>query len=244
MIRDEQWLLEEKYDGKESAAYEADKKRLDLGEPLGHIIGWQPFLGLKIYLDSKPLIPRPETEWWTEQLMSTIPKNHTRGLRFLDLCAGSGAIGCAALAQLPQAQVYFGEIDSAHASTIEKNIRENNLDRSRADIRIGSLFEPFGDMRFDIIATNPPYIPEKRILPESVSNYEPALALFAGEDGLNLIRKIIQELPRRLTENGTAWIECDSAHAATAQTVCSDQGLTAEILNDQYGTPRVIRAKI
>ena len=213
-------------------------ERLAAGEPLAYVVGWQPFLGLKMYLDSHPLIPRSETEWWTEQLLrSFVPDSP---VTFLDLCAGSGAIGCAALARIPNAQVYFGEIDPAHEATILKNIRENNLDTSRADVRIGDLFEPFGDMKFDIIAVNPPYVPTSRELPASVANYEPADALYAGEDGLDLIRRIASELPQHLAKSGTAWIECDSEHAAAAAALFTDQGFRAEIRNDQYDKPRVI----
>lgn len=179
----------------------------------------------------------------------------------LDLCAGSGAIGCAALARLPEAQVYFGEIDPAHEETIWKNIRENGLDENpafasltheasgehskasagtRAHVRIGDLFEPFGGMRFDVIAANPPYIPEERELPESVAQYEPALALRAGADGLDLIRRIARELPRYLAPGGVAWIECDSAAAAAAAALFGPHNLSAKIRTDQYGTPRVL----
>ena len=69
MTQDERWLLQEKYAGKETPEYEADKRRLAKGEPAAYVIGWQPFLGLSIHLDSRPLIPRPETEWWTELLI-------------------------------------------------------------------------------------------------------------------------------------------------------------------------------
>ncbi|MDO8407619.1 MAG: HemK/PrmC family methyltransferase [bacterium] len=254
MTHDEQWLLEEKYGGQEAAEYEVDKKRLVGGEPVAYVIGWQPFLGLKIYLDSKPLIPRPETEWWTEEMLRTMsewsgrpkggdPRTFARGaehFRFLDLCAGSGAIGCAALARLPNAQVYFGEVDPAHESTIWKNIRENNLNESRADIRIGDLFEPFTDIQFDIIAANPPYIPADRALPASVTDYEPTLALLAGEDGLSIIRRIAESLPKHLAQGGEAWIECDSSHAAAACELFAKQGFKAEIRTDQYGKPRII----
>ncbi len=239
MTRDEKWLLDEKYGGNATAEYEADKKRLALGEPLGYVIGWQPFLGLKIYLDSHPLIPRPETEWWTEQLLTHVGRR-TSYMRFLDLCAGSGAIGCAALKMLPDAEVFFGEVDSAHEATILKNIRENKLDQSRADIRIGDIFEPFGDMQFDIIAANPPYIPTGRVLPASVADYEPSLALSAGEDGLDIIRRIASDLPKHLAPGGTAWVECDSAHAAAACALFTAQDLLAEIRNDQYHKPRII----
>ena len=238
MTRDEQWLLEEKYSGVETPEYEADKKRLAAGEPLGYVIGWQPFLGLKIHLDSHPLIPRVETEWWIEQMLQTGSR-----LTFLDLCAGSGAIGCAALAKLPHARVYFGEIDPAHEATIVKNIRENHLEATRADIRIGDLFKPFAGETFDLIAANPPYIPAGRELDASVADHEPARALYSGDDGLDLIRRIAKELPDHLSPNGVAWIEVDSAHAAAACALFADRGLAAEIRTDQYGEPRVIRAK-
>ena len=287
MTRDKQWLLEEKYAGKATASFEEDKKRLATGEPLGFIIGWQPFLGLKIHLDSHPLIPRPETEWWVEQMlqgeqgdqkmgvrlglqqrarehadMSSCPhaprarqmevcKQHLAPrsapifgspcsrLKFLDLCAGSGAIGCAALARLPDARVYFGEIDPAHEATILKNIRENNLDESRAGVRIGDLFEPF-DMTFDIIATNPPYIPSGRTLDGSVADYEPAQALYAGDDGLAIIRRIAAELPQKLAPGGEAWIEVDSSHADAAAALFEERGLRTSIRTDQYGRPRTL----
>ncbi len=277
MTHDEQWLLEEKYSGVETPEYEADKKRLAAGEPLDYVIGWQPFLGLKIHLDSHPLIPRVETEWWTEQLLqesakacslrgprsatarglsdfsaekSRTPKgthradSHTeRPLTFLDLCAGSGAIGCAALARLPRARVYFGEIDPAHEATIAKNIRENALDEARADIRIGDLFGPFAGETFDLIAANPPYIPAGRELDASVADHEPARALYSGDDGLDLIRRLAKELPDHLAPSGVAWIECDSAHAEAARALFAEQGLRAEIRADQYGQPRVVCAE-
>lgn len=214
-------------------------------EPEAYQIGWQPFLGLKIYLDSRPLIPRPETEWWTDQLLTHVGRT-TSYMRFLDLCAGSGAIGCAALARLPNTQVYFGEIDPAHEATILKNIRENNLDLptgrqvNRARVKIGDLFEPFAGEQFDIVAANPPYIPDDRALPKSVSDYEPALALRAGADGLDVIRRIAHELSRHLSPKGVAWIEVDSPTAETARALFTAQGFSAEIRTDQYGRPRII----
>lgn len=208
-------------------------------EPLAYRIGNQPFLGLTIYLDSRPLIPRPETEWWAEQLLASVGfrKPH---MRFLDLCAGSGAIGCAALKMLPEARVYFGEIDPVHEATILKNIRKNNLDESRAHIYIGDLFEPFGDMRFDVIAANPPYIPLGRELPASVADYEPTIALRAGKDGLECIRRIASALPKHLAKDGIAWVECDSAHSAAACALFAAQGFSTKICNDQYDVPRFL----
>lgn len=264
LTRDEQWLLEEKYGGVETLAYENDKARLTSGEPVAYVIGSQPFLGLTIHLDSHPLIPRVETEWWTEQMLNAYvqaepgsqnsvvrlglaARSATESwlpgeapLRFLDLCAGSGAIGCSALARLLHTQIYFGEIDPAHEKTILKNIHKNNLDESRAEIRIGDLFEPFHNERFDLIAINPPYIPVDRKLEKSVSDYEPAQALFAGDDGLDLLRRIAVELPHHFTERGEAWIEIDSPHTETTQALFSAQGFSTTLRTDQYGAFRVL----
>lgn len=241
MTGDEKWLLEEKYEGVETGTFREDRARLLEGEPIAYVLNTQPFFGLTIHLDSRPLIPRPETEWWTEQLINSL-QHHAPAdaLRFLDLCAGSGAIGCAMLSRLPQAQVSFGEIDPSHEATIEKNIRENNLDGSRATIKIGDLFEPFGDEQFDVIAANPPYVPSSRELPPSVGKYEPHIALFAGDDGLGLIRRIAADLPQRLKKGGVAWIECDRGHAEATRTLFEEQGFAAEIRTDQFGRPRII----
>ena len=264
MTRDEQWLLEEKYGGFVNTHFEEDCRRLAAGEPVAYVIGHQPFLGLTIYLDSHPLIPRPETEWWTrEMLAQTTSPEPTRQfsvvglgqaarsatenwrvgggpLHCFDLCAGSGAIGCAMLARLPEAQVYFGEIDPAHEATIRKNIEMNHLDAARAHISIGDLFTPFAGQRFDLIACNPPYIPKDRALEKSVADYEPALALRSGTDGLDLIRRIVRELPEHLSKGGEAWIECDRAHAAAACALFAASGMQAVIRTDQYGVPRVV----
>lgn len=241
MTKDEAWLLEEKYGGDASApAFAADMRRLAAGEPLAYIIGVQPFLGLQISLDSHPLIPRVETEWWTEKLVQSLQEQEAAPLKFLDLCAGSGAIGCAALSRLEHARVFFGEIDPAHESTIRKNIAANGLDIGRADIRMGDLFEPFSGLRFDVIAANPPYVPAGRVLPTSVTAYEPPRALYAGEDGLELIKRLATLLPHHLAPDGIAWIECDSAHARLARELFERAGLAASVRPDQYGSPRII----
>lgn len=276
MTKEEAWLLEEKYGGVEGAGFEEDKVRLAEGEPVAYVIGWQPFLGFKVYLDSKPLIPRPETEWWVENLVGEVLRRQKEesgesreGVRLglaarsapsrgsadssftlLDLCAGSGAIGCAILKNFPTAQVSFGEIDSAHEATIRKNIRENTLDEApysaeasrgkRADIRIGDLFAPFEGERFDYIAINPPYIPESRTLETSVTEHEPALALRSGEDGLDLIRRIAEELRRHLSPGGQAWIECDSEHAEAARELFAERRFTVRVEKDQFGRDRVL----
>ena len=117
------------------------------------------------------------------------------------------------------------------------------MDENRAHISIGDLFQPFGDIKFDVIATNPPYVPEGRELPASVVDFEPALALRAGADGLEIIRRIATTARRRLAGNGVLWCECDNAHAEVARELFIAEGFSADIKNDHYGVPRIIVAR-
>ncbi len=238
-------LIEEKYGGntahKELAS---DLARLKKGEPLAYVIGHIPFLGLRINLDSHPLIPRPETEWWTELLIQNIAMH--RYVSVLDLCAGSGAIGLAVLKHCPNTHVSFGELTKEHEATIRKNIEINDLDTSRADIRIGDLFAPFLPHKhsYDVIASNPPYIPEKRSLDESVSNFEPHEALFSGADGLSVIKRILAEAPLYLKEHGELWMECDIENIEEAEALAKNTFTHTKIHTDQYGRPRVLVAQL
>lgn len=250
-LSSEELLIRDKYDGEASRVTEEDRTRLASGEPLAYVIGWIPFLGLRITLPSKPLIPRPETEWWVEDLIHSLQErtknptihggiNEVMKIRALDVCAGSGAIGCALLAKVPHMEISFGEIDPAHEATIRENIRTNGLDEARADIRIGDLFAPFTGEQFDIIATNPPYIPESRELAPDVARFEPALALRAGKDGLDLIRRIGTDAPAYIRPGGELWMEVDASHAEEARELVAAGATRAELRTDLYGRPRLI----
>lgn len=231
-------LVREKYAGDQDAeGVTADIARLSEGEPLAYVIGHQPFLGLSIGLGSHPLIPRPETEWWVEALCERIGD---APLRVLDLCAGSGAIGLALLKHCPNAHVSFAELVADHGALIQENIARNDLDASRATIRTGDLFAPFIGEQFDIIATNPPYIPEGRTLDASVTTYERREALYGGSDGLSVIRRIIEEAPRHTKE---LWMECDvdNVHEA-ARLMIQGKAHTTDVRTDQYGRPRLVVA--
>jgi release factor glutamine methyltransferase len=246
--KDIELLIRDKYEGTAAPAeLQADLARLAAGEPLAYVNGWLPVLALKIWLDSKPLIPRPETEWWTELLIAHLKERYgNRPFRLLDLCAGSGAIGLSVLSQCPNALVSFGELIPEHVEDIRTNIRKNNLDANRADIRVGDLFAAFaaqGPTQFDIIVSNPPYIPSSRELPKSVTAHEPATALFAGADGLDLIRSIVTHSPVHLFPDGELWVECDIENAEETVDLAREHGATnAELRTDAYGRPRLVVA--
>lgn len=235
-------LICDKYDGDAHAVTDDDRARLTAGEPLAYVIGWIPFLGVTVHLDSHPLTPRPETEWWTERLINTLRKR-TKPFTFLDLCAGSGAIGLAVLKHLPNARVTFAEIDQDHVTLIQKNIEVNGLDESRATLHSGDLFAPLGTTRFDVIATNPPYVPEERALPKSVSAFEPYQALRAGPDGLSVIKRIAEQAPQHLTTPGVLWLECDTEHTQEAAVLIRrTTGARTEVHADQFGRSRLVVA--
>lgn len=240
--RDLELLIRDKHAGDRTQDLSADLARLKEGEPLAYVIGWVPFLGLRVLLDSKPLIPRPETEAWTEDLIGRLRERFGKEpFHMLDLCAGSGAIGLSVLQAFPAARVTFGEIVPAHADLIRKSLAENALDAARAVVVASDLFASILPGRFDIIATNPPYVPEARTLDVSVTGFEPGVALYGGPDGLALIRTIAAEAASRLAAGGELWMECDIANIDEAAALVGSRGaLRTEIRTDPYGRPRVV----
>lgn len=240
-MTDQDFLIRDKYAGDTSIDLSEDLVRLHAGEPLAYVIGWIPFLGLRIELNSRPLIPRPETEWWTEALCAHLEERFGENpFSLLDLCAGSGAIGLAVLARFPNAHVTFAELVPEHVVQIRKNLEVNGLDANRAAIRTSDLFEQVSE-KFDVIASNPPYIPSGRVLDTDVTAHEPEVALYAGEDGLSLIRRIAKETPEHLHNKGELWMECDIDNIEEAKNLLlAHEATYAELRTDLYGRPRVV----
>jgi release factor glutamine methyltransferase len=237
---DEAWLLIEKYQNIKSAAYDADCERLRNGEPLAYIIGHIPFLHTIISLDSHPLIPRTETEYWVEYVIKRIHAHKTTSsLQILDLCAGSGCIGVAIGNALPDTAIDFIELDEAHIPTIQKNCQHNHLASERVRIIASDLFAAISPQnQYHHIVSNPPYIDtELDRTDESVKKYEPALALYGGTFGLALIAPIILKAPHYLQPNGTLWLEHEPEQVLPIAELAA--GLfSVTTHNDQYGVPR------
>lgn len=238
MPKEEQWLLNEKYNGLTCDEFYADCKRLALGEPLGYLIGHIPFLGATIYLDSKPLIPRPETEFWVEQACRVIREIGSISPRILDLCAGSGCIGVAVAMAVPDSHVDFSEIDAVHLPTILKNVQANDIANDRVSIFHTNLLEglPGG---YDFILTNPPYIDMSlNRTDENVLTHEPYLALSGGLAGMEIIEDVIKRAPLYLRLKGQLWIEHEPEQVSSISSLAKLHGFSYAVHTDQYGIER------
>ncbi|MEK7135379.1 MAG: HemK family protein methyltransferase [Patescibacteria group bacterium] len=206
-----------------------------MSEPEAYRIGSIPFIHTEIYLDSHPLIPRTETEYWVDLAIKEIKTSGIQNPKVLDLCAGSGCIGVAVLKEIPEALVDFAEIDEAHHLTIQKNIVENQLDATHTRILGGDLFENITD-QYDFILSNPPYIDPalKERVGESVKQYEPEKALYGGEKGLEIINRILAQLPSYLKPGGFLCLE----HEPEQVEALSKHPLYLESEEDQFGVLR------
>ncbi len=206
---------------------------LKSSEPEAYEIGYIPFLGATIWLDSRPLIPRVETEYWVEQFATMQPSG-----RALDLFAGSGCIGIAILKRTNMT-VDFGEKEERHLSTIERNIRENGIDQRRAHVIQTDVWSRI-TRRYDYVLANPPYLSRSRMdrVQRSVLEHEPNNALFAGDDGFELIGKTISGLPAHLVSGGQCWIEHEPEHIERIASTATPLGLRTKTHKDQYGVER------
>ncbi len=242
------WLLREKHGGVQSADFFSDCKRLAEGEPIDYVIGWCEFLGCRIDLSERPLVPRPETEWWVEKIVQSAKckaqSNERRHLRVLDLFSGSGCIGIVVLKHLPHARVDFADIESSCLAQIRKNAELNCVAPERYRVLRSDVFSAIIG-RYDMIFANPPYVAEhtasERLAP-SVREFEPHRALFAGVDGLDYIRVVLRNASRFLAPRGFLAMEFDDTQADEVVGLLKRSGLYGSIHCDQYGRARYLLA--
>lgn len=175
-----------------------EEKQLQEGRPIQKIIGFIDFDNLKIDVSYDVLIPRYETQEVLNKALEYISKES----KVLDLCCGSGYIGLT-IKQKKNSDVVLSDISDEAILQTKKNALDNNLDVS---IIKSDLFTNI-KQKFDVIVSNPPYIPEPNKLDDSVINHEPHLALFGGLDGNHFYKKIIKEAPNFLNNNGTLVLE-------------------------------------
>ncbi len=208
-------------------------------EPLQYILGSQPFYGREMLVGEGVLIPRADTESVCEQALALIPEDES--VRVLDLCCGSGALGIALALERPRARVWASDISEKALTWAEKNVRRN---RAPVTLLRGDLWEAAAGMTFDVVVSNPPYIPEGEmpLLQEEVKR-EPALALCGGADGLETFRRILSGLGEHLVPGGALCLECGDDETGALLGLLSPRFDLAFAFNDLSGRPRGVSGK-
>lgn len=208
---------------------------LNSNEPADYIIGHIPFLNAKIDLSLRPLIPRTETEYWTEQAITDL-KKVKRPIKCLDLFAGSGAIGIAILKNIRNASVDFGDIDKKCLKQIQINIKTNDLLGRQPRLIKTDVFSNIKN-KYDYIFANPPYIPEKRKskLDYSVLGYEPHHALFGGKDGLEYLKEFLKDAEKYTMRGGRIYFEFDHPQQTALTRYLKSLNYEFDLFKDQFG---------
>jgi release factor glutamine methyltransferase len=239
-----------------AAAYETDLARREMGEPIAYIRGLKEFHGLAFVADPRALIPRPETERLVElaeaevvtRLLAAPRPPGTRPIRVVDIGTGSGPIAIALAVALRRRRM----LDDVRIMATDvapealQLARENAVGHGVAD-RIEFIFAdllPLDGELLDVVAANLPYIASAAVdeLPVAAS-FEPRGALDGGPDGLDLIRALLDRLPRVLRADGVALLEIgsDQAEIVAAETAARMPGWACDVLPDLAGLPRVAR---
>lgn len=207
--------------------------------PLQYLIGSQGFYGLDILTDSRALIPRPETELLCELGLAFLQGKPSPAA--LDLCTGSGAIAIVLKHECPAADVHAADLSSDALALARENARRNQAEIA---FHQGDLFAPVTGLRFDLILSNPPYIPtpDCRTLQPEVQQ-EPLMALDGGADGLDFYRRIAREASSHLLPGGLLAVEVGDGEAESVQQLFTEAGLqNASIHCDLAGLPRMVSA--
>lgn len=199
--------------------------------------GYKYFLGIKIDLSLRPLIPRDETEYWVSSILKEIKK----GAKCLDLFSGSGCIGVSVLKNIEESCVDFGEIEDKFIEQIKINL--NGFNKNRYRIIKTDIFLNIKN-KYDYILANPPYVAEERIkeVGEDVLEFEPHVALFSGKKGMNAIIELINKGFNYLNENGLLVIEHDeSQKEAIEELILKNKYSRFEFCKDQFDQYRFVK---
>jgi release factor glutamine methyltransferase len=224
-------------------AYLALLQRRRNGEPIQYITGEQEFYGLPFRVTPDVLIPRPETEHLVEKAIELATEIERP--RIVDVGTGSGAIAVALACKMPEARVTALDI-SAGALEVARGNAQRNAVAERIDFKQSDLLDAVGDARFDFVVSNPPYVPtaDRDSLSVEVREHEPGLALFAGEDGLDVYRRLIPAALRVLVASGYLLMEIGYGQSAAVAALLTDAGFgRIEFVPDLQGIPRVACAQ-
>jgi release factor glutamine methyltransferase len=213
-------------------------------EPVAYILKNREFYGLDFYVGPGVLIPRPETETLVEEAIAFTRRNFSSADPIIaDIGTGSGAIAVSLACSLPKAKIYATDIsaqalDIAALNCIRHGVR---VELSQGDL-LAPLLQPV-----DMIVANLPYVRDDELagLSEEIKDYEPHIALSGGEDGLDIVRRLIVDAPDKLRAGGAVLIEVAPAQVDTLKAWVDDLGLWSciELVSDDGGVVRVFKLR-
>jgi release factor glutamine methyltransferase len=245
--RSRAWLLanpgERVLDCEATDRYEAFITRRARGEPVAYLLGEKEFWSLPLRVGPGVLVPRPETELVVERALVHLPAD--RDLDVLDLASGSGAIALAVASERQRCRVVATDLSSAAVAATRENARRLRLD-DRVTVLQGKWFEPVAGGRFDLIASNPPYIAagDARVEP-GVRRYEPAEALFSGPTGLEALHAIAAGAPEHLRPSGWLVVEHGDTQGAAVRALFTEAGFENVLtLRDLSGRERCTEGRL
>jgi len=220
------------------------QRRLD-HEPTAYILGHCEFYGIDFCIDFHTFIPRPETELLVEKAVELAHRISRRGERITiaDIGTGCGAIAISLALALPRAKIYATDISASALQVAEINCRRHGV-KSQVELLQGNLLEPL-PQPVDMIVANLPYIKgcEFKDLSPEIINFEPMLALAGGEDGLDKIQQMLEQMPGKLNYEACFLLEIGQGQGemVTSLVKSYSQQASVELISDLGGIERVVK---
>jgi release factor glutamine methyltransferase len=214
-------------------------RRRESGEPVQYILGEWDFYGRTFRVDPRALIPRPETEHLVEEARREAPSPR----RIVDLGCGSGILAVTLALEFPAAFVVGIDRAVAALALARENARRHGVER-RAALAASDWLSSVASARFDLAVANPPYVAaaDRQALPPSVRDFEPAEALFAGDDGLSEIRRLLAAAPAVVVPGGAFLFEIGFSQAESVRSAVAarPEWEWRRAVADLAGIPRVV----
>ena len=210
-------------------------------EPLAYVLGSWSFYGLELHCDARALVPRPETEIVVERCLALLAGEPAPAI--VDVGTGTGAIALALASRLPEASVTATDLSPGALALATENAEATGL-ADRVELLEGDLLAPVAGRAFDLVASNPPYVAAGAEVDPEVEQYEPALAVYAGDGGRAIHERLAAGARAVLKPGGHLVVEVGEGQASWLAEHLAAGGYTAvEVTRDLRGVERVVSAR-